>query len=125
MTAKEKPGPEIRSYRDLVAWQKAMDLCETIYRQTEDFPRNEAYGLTQQVRRAAVSVPSNIAEGWGRGCLGDYVRFLRTARGSLFELETQVQLARRMGLLPEQQAKMLLRDSDECSRILQGIDCEP
>lgn len=112
---------EIRSYRDLVAWQKSMDLTVAIYNQSAEFPRTEIYGLAQQMRRAAVSVASNIAEGWGRGATGDYLRFLRTARGSLCELETQVHLAERLGYFGAGDLQELLNGTSECSRILQGL----
>ena len=89
----------VKGYRDLLVWGRAMDLVVEAYRLTEAFPREERYGLVQQVRRAAVSVPSNIAEGHGRDHLGDYLRQLSVANGSLMELETQVLIAGRMGYL--------------------------
>ncbi len=79
------------------------------------------YGLTQQIRRAVVSVPSNIAEGYGRGSLGDYIRFLQVARGSLFELETQVIVASDLEYLTEKQADSLIEDIRQCTRVLQGL----
>lgn len=88
---------EIRSFRDLVAWQKAVDLCQTVYEVSKRFPADERFGLVAQIRRAAVSVPSNIAEGYGRRSKGDYLRFLNVALGSLCELETQAILAIRLG----------------------------
>jgi len=88
--------PEIRSFRDLIAWQKAMDLCQRVYDVSRRFPPDERYGLTAQTRRAAVSVPSNIAEGYGRHRTHDYLRFLNVALGSLCELETQLLLAVRL-----------------------------
>ncbi len=81
---------KIRTYRDLVAWQKGIDLCELIYRASAAFPSHELYGLTSQIRRAAVSVPSNIAEGAGRITNGEFVQALGHARGSLLEIETQL-----------------------------------
>jgi four helix bundle protein len=86
-----------KSYRDLVVWQKAMDLVTATYRITARFPREETYGLTSQLRRAAVSIPSNIAEGQGRRGLVEFRHFLRQASGSLMELETQVLIAERLG----------------------------
>jgi four helix bundle protein len=82
----------IQSYRDLIVWQKSVELVTDIYRLVVQFPKNEDYCLSAQIRRAAVSIPSNIAEGYGRG-IKDYARFLRIARGSLFELETQLLIA--------------------------------
>ena len=109
-------------YRDLVAWQKAMDLVERIYVATADFPREERYGLTSQVRRAAVSVPSNIAEGQGRRTSDDeFVRFLQIAMGSLAELQTQLELAGRLHFLDKQRATALRSSSDEVGRLLSGL----
>ena len=82
-----------RSYRELLVWQKAKALATQIYQATEQFPRPETYGLTSQIRRAAVSVPSNIAEGQGRLTLGEFQHFLGQARGSLLELDTQLAIA--------------------------------
>ena len=109
----------IQSYRDLIAWQKAMDLCVLTYQVTDSSPKHELYGLTQQARRAAVSIPSNIAEGWGRGTSLDYLRFLRTSRGSLFELQTQMLLGIRLRYISE--CSQITTLSDEVSRILQGL----
>jgi four helix bundle protein len=86
----------VKDYRDLIVWQKAMDLVETIYRTTATFPREEVYGLTSQIRRAAISIPSSIAEGNGRNTTRDYVHFLGMAYGSVKEVETQVLIAERL-----------------------------
>ena len=111
----------IKSYRDLVAWQKAMGLAKRVYGATKLLPKDEQYGLSQQLRRAAVSVPSNIAEGYGRGSRREYVSFLRTARASLYEVETQILLAQEMEYLTSKQAEALLSDAGECSRVLNGL----
>ncbi len=95
----ETRGSGARTYRDLVAWQKAMALAEQVYRVTAAFPNEERFGLVAQMRRAAVSVPSHIAEGFGRAQRLDFRRFLEMARASLFELQTQGELARRLGWL--------------------------
>jgi four helix bundle protein len=87
----------VRSYKDLIAWQKAMELAATVYQLTANFPKAEMYCLTSQIRRAAVSIPSNLAEGQGRGATIDFVRYTRIALGSLQELETQIILAGRLG----------------------------
>ncbi len=89
----------VRTFEDLIAWQKAMRLAEEIYKLTRSLPEKERFGLCSQMRRAAVSVPSNIAEGHGRGSRQDYIRFLRTARGSINELRTQLMLASRLELV--------------------------
>jgi len=98
-----------------------MDLSVAVYGKTAQFPKHEWYGLAQQMRRAAVSVFSNIAEGWGRGTTGDYLRFLRTSRGSLCELEGQILLSERLGYLASADVQELLNGTAECSKILQGL----
>jgi four helix bundle protein len=87
----------VQSFRDLIVWQRAIQLSVVIYRLTKEFPREEVYGLTSQIRRAAVSIPSNIAEGHGRLTTGEYRQFLGVARGSNFELQTQLEIARALG----------------------------
>jgi len=87
------------SYRQLEVWQRSMDLAELVYTLTEQMPDNERYGLVSQLRRTAVSIPSNIAEGYGRSHRGDYLRHLSIARGSLMEIETQLTLSVRLKLL--------------------------
>jgi four helix bundle protein len=84
----------VQSFRDLLAWQRAIQLSVAVYRLTKEFPREELYGLSSQIRRSAVSVPSNIAEGHGRLNTGEYRQFLGVARGSNFELQTQLEIAR-------------------------------
>jgi len=112
---------EIRSYEDLAAWQLAVDLSVEVYRVTESFPAVDRFGLAQQVRRAAVSVPSNIAEGYGRGSRTDYARFLRISRGSLYEVETQLLIAKRLGWLEEQTYQGLRGRLKENGRVLAGL----
>ena len=90
---------EVKSYRELVVWQKAMDFAEHVYRVQRGFPAEERYGLCDQLRRAVVSVPSNIAEGRGRNSARDYAHFLTLARGSLNEVMTQLELATRLGYM--------------------------
>ena len=104
----------VRSYKDLEVWQRPMQLAEDCYRATADFPREEMYGMTAQIRRAASSIPANIAEGYGRDQTGAFVQFLRIAQGSARELETHLTLAARVRLLREDVRDMLL---DECERI--------
>ena len=109
-------------YRDLVAWQKAMTLAEAVYRETAVFPIDERYGLTSQMRRAAVSIPSNIAEGQGRRSSDhEFVRFLGIALGSVCELETQLELAERLQMLGSDSAARLRLLVDEVGRIIGGL----
>ena len=108
-------------YRDLVAWQRGMDFVEAIYRLTQKFPREELYGLTNQLRRAAVSVPCNIAEGQGRGVGREFAHHLRIANGSRQEAETQLLLAVRLGYVTEAEAAPALGLADECGRLISGL----
>jgi four helix bundle protein len=105
----------IRSYRDLRVWQQSMDLAETIYQITKTFPDTERYGLISQLRRAAASVASNIAEGHTRS-LGDYIRHLLISNGSLAEIETQLILSQRLGILSTADADQLLRACEQLGR---------
>lgn len=89
----------INSFKDLIVWQKSMELVEKVYKITESFPTKEQFGLISQMRRAAVSIPSNIAEGYGRNSTGSYIQFLSIARGSLLELETQLELSKRLNFI--------------------------
>lgn len=98
-----------------------MDLAESVYRLTSAFPKDELYGLTSQMRRAAVAIPSNIAEGYGRETRGAYLNFLRIARGSLRELKTQLLIARRVGVAPGALAAEVLAQWDEQGRILHAF----
>ena len=109
------------SYRDLIAWQKAMTLVTEVYRLTDDFPRREMYGLTRQLREAAVSVPSNIAEGKGRQTRKDYVQFLYRARGSLYESQTQLEIARNLEFLSEEPFEKAFQICVEVGRVLNGL----
>ena len=90
----------VKTYRDLEVWQKSMAFVEDIYKAVRTFPREEQYGLSDQIRRAAVSIPSNIAEGFGRDSNTEFLRFLSIARGSLYEVSTQLEIAHRIGFLP-------------------------
>jgi four helix bundle protein len=110
-----------RSYRDLIAWQKAMDLVEEVYDATRSFPADELYGLRSQLRRAAVSVPSNIAEGQGRLSPGEFKQFIGTALGSLMESETQLLLAQRLAYIPATKCDELMQGTKEVGRLLNGL----
>ena len=83
----------MKTYRDLIVWQKAMQLVTDTYQITRNFPKEELYGLTSQIRRCSISIPSNMAEGYGRNSTDDYLRFLKISRGSLYELQTQIEIA--------------------------------
>jgi len=111
----------VRKYKDLIVWQKAVELVSEMYEVTASFPRDEIYGLTNQLRRSAVSVPSNIAEGQGRATKGEFIQFLCHARGPLFELETQVLIAGKLGYLKSDQESMLLDKVTEVACILNGL----
>ena len=111
----------LRGHRDLIAWQKAMRLVTDVYKATRSFPREEAYGLTNQLRRAAVSVPSNLAEGHGRNSRKEFHQFIGQARGSLLEVETQLEIAVNLGYLPRAVASSLLDEAAAVARILNGL----
>lgn len=111
----------LRSYQDLIGWQKSLDLVTHVYRLTRKFPREEIYGLTSQLRRAAVSIPSNIAEGQGRLSRGEFKQFLGHARGSIFELESQVLIARNLEFLTSAESEDVLERIREVGRILNGL----
>jgi four helix bundle protein len=109
------------SYKDLVAWQQGMELVELIYEMSAKWPRSELYGLVSQVRRAAVSVVSNIAEGQGRNSRGEFVQFLGNARGSLLETETQVLVAQRLKYVDGKESQRVAEKIDRVSRLLHGL----
>ena len=109
------------SFKELRVWQESMKLVFEIYRSTANFPRHELYGLSQQLRRAAVSVPSNIAEGKGHRSDREFERFLLHARGSLLEIQTQLMIARELQYLLPEEAKCLLASSDTIGRSLNSL----
>ncbi|MEM6325715.1 MAG: four helix bundle protein [Bacteroidota bacterium] len=111
----------IQSYEDLRVWNGGVTLAEAVYDATRSFPDEERFGLTSQLRRAAVSIPSNLAEGWGRGSRTDYRRFVVIARGSLYEVETQLLLANRFGLLASDTYAELRSQTQALSRQLQAL----
>ena len=110
-----------RHYKELVVWQKAMQLVTDVYRVTAGFPEEEKFGLVSQLRRAAASVPSNIAEGQGRSTAGEFQQFLGHARGSLFEVETQLVIAKNLGIVGETEVLNLQDRIDEVGRLLNGL----
>ena|SRR5215468_4494400 len=111
----------MRGHRDLVAWQKAMDLTKQIYVLTNCFPKHELYGLTSQLRRAAVSVPSNLAEGAARNSRREFGYFVSTARGSLAEIETQIELAAFLEYISQGQAAQVFAAVNDIGRLLNGL----
>jgi four helix bundle protein len=110
-----------KSYRDLIVWQKAMALARKAYAITEDLPKREAYGLVDQIRRAAVSIASNVAEGHGRLTDLQFRHFLGNARGSLYEMQTQVELAIDLGYLDKEKGSELMLAGTEVARLLNGL----
>lgn len=111
----------IESYKDLIVWQKSMNLVEDIYNTTYDFPLKEQFVLTSQIRRAAISIPSNIAEGYGRNTTKNYIQFLTISRGSLLELETQIELCRRLKYLSDEKFKEIEMKIIEISKMLTAL----
>jgi four helix bundle protein len=111
----------VRQYQELIVWQKAMDLVMRVYELTETFPSKELFGLTNQLRRAAVSIPSNIAEGQGRNSTREFVRHLSIARGSLQEVETQVLITNRLNHVGEHDKMEILERTAEVSRLMTGL----
>jgi four helix bundle protein len=108
----------VKSYRDLIVWQKSMKLVTEIYTATKTFPTEELYALTNQIRRSAVSIPSNIAEGYGRNSTSDYKRFLQIATGSLFELQTQIEIAVNLKYLAIEKFNTLFEAAKEIELML-------
>jgi len=111
----------IRTFRDLAVWRKSMALVTGVYRRTQSFPQVEMYGLVSQMRRATVSVPSNIAEGFGRHSTSEYVRFLQISISSLFELETQLEIAHNLGYLGHEDYAALENECREVERMLSAL----
>jgi four helix bundle protein len=112
---------KISTYKDLIAWQKAIVLVTDIYTLTKKFPADERFSLTNQVNRAVVSVPSNIAEGWGRELSKNYLQFLRISRGSLMEVETMILISKNLNYITEKDYTEVNRKIDEVGKILQGL----
>jgi four helix bundle protein len=121
LETKQTSKPVIKCHRDLFVWQKAMDLVVTVYRATDTFPKTETYGLTSQIRRAVTSIPANIAEGQGRRLTKEFIYFLANARGSLWELDTHLEAATRLGFLAPETHKDLRSQLDEVGRMLNGL----
>jgi four helix bundle protein len=111
----------LKNFKELKVWQKAYQLCLEIYRVTRNFPKEEIYGLTSQIRRAAVSVPSNVAEGYGRKTTGEYIQALYVAYGSNCELETQVLLSGDLGFVRREDLLRLQQEIGDVERMLKGL----
>jgi len=111
----------MKSYRELIVWQKSMRLVKEVYRASSSFPNKEVYGLTAQIQRSAVSIPSNIAEGYGRHSTPEYIRFLRVGCGSLFEMQTQLEIAYSLDYLEKSQFDALFEMSREIERMLSSL----
>jgi four helix bundle protein len=111
----------IRSYRDLIVWQKSFSLALAVYRHTVSFPRSEQYGITAQVRRAALSIPLNIAEGYGRASKGEYLNQLSVARGSANEVETLILFSKELGYLAQTHSGTILSELDEVMRMITSL----
>jgi len=113
--------PKLKTYKELIVWQKSVTIVEHVYTLTKNFPKDEIYGLTSQMRRAAISIPSNIAEGWSRETRGDFAYFLRIARGSSSELETQLEISQRLTLITDTRYNEVSELLSEVSRMLNAI----
>ena len=111
----------VQHYQELIVWQKAMELVERVYRMTRTFPKDERFGLTSQIQRAAVSIPSNIAEGHARSSKKEYRNFLSISQGSTAEVETQTLIAARLGYVTSKQTENIMSLLDEISRMLNAI----
>ena len=112
---------KIESFKDLIVWQKGIELVNEIYKVTKHFPKDELYGLTSQARRAAISVPANIAEGWGRGTTKNYIQFLEISRGSLYELNTLIIISVNQEYLSSEKCSEIESNINEIGRILNAI----
>ncbi|HZV45942.1 MAG TPA: four helix bundle protein [Thermodesulfovibrionales bacterium] len=111
----------LKSYKELKVWEKAYQVCLDLYQITRNFPQEEKYGLTSQIRRAAISIPSNIAEGYGRKTTGEYIQALYVAYGSLCELETQILLAVGLGYLSSEKNTVFQKEIGDVERMLKGL----
>ena len=111
----------MKTFRDLLVWQKSMALVTEIYKISKGFPKDEAYGLTSQIRRCAISIPSNIAEGYGRNSTNEYLHFLRIATGSLYELQTQLEISMNLNYLKRENFDELYESSREIERMLSSL----
>jgi four helix bundle protein len=112
---------KIESFKDLLIWQKGIELVNNIYKATKNFPKEELYCLTSQIRRAAISIPANIAEGWGRGTTKNYIQFLEISRGSLFELNTLIIISCNQEYLSKETCDEIENKINEIGRMLNAL----
>ncbi len=111
----------MNNFRELKVWQKAMNLVTNIYTNTYKFPQNEQFGLTSQIRRSSISIPSNIAEGFGRNTKNEFARFLRISIGSLFELQTQLEISKNLKFITSEKFDNILSESIEIEKMLKAL----
>ncbi|MFY0483099.1 four helix bundle protein [Flavobacterium sp. PLA-1-15] len=111
----------VQTYKDLLIWQKGIAIVKLVYNNLEGFPKDEIFGLQNQIKRASVSIPSNIAEGWGRDSTQSYIQFLRISRGSLFELETQIIIAKELNFISDSRFNEIIELITEESKMLNAF----
>ena len=111
----------MKTYRELIVWQKSMNLVTNVYQVSNSFPSNENFGLTSQLRRSAISIPSNISEGYGRNSLNDYIRFLNIAVGSLYEVQTQIEIAFNLKYIEKMQFESIYKYTREIERMMSSL----
>ncbi len=111
----------MNDFRELIVWQKSIELVENIYQITNSYPKEELFSLTSQIRRSAISIPSNVAEGFGRKSTLDYIHFLHIARGSLYELQTQLEISNRIKYLSENELHSMIEHCKEVEKLLNGL----
>ncbi len=111
----------MKNYRDLIVWQKSIQFVTEIYKSTRKFPKEEQYGLTSQINRAAISIPSNIAEGYGRRSTNDYIRFLQISMGSVYEIQTQLEISKNIEILSADEYLQIHENSREIERMLSSM----
>ena len=114
-------APDVRTFRDLIVWQKGIGLALLVYRLTKRFPDEEKFGMVAQMRRSAVSIPANIAEGYGKGRRAEYIRYLEIGRGSLFELQTYLELVREMKWVDGEDLAAVARLAEEVDRVVSAL----
>jgi len=112
---------KIKTYRDLIVWSKSIDFVTMVYELTRKYPKDELYGLTLQIRRCAISIPSNIAEGYGRRSTQDYIRFLQIAMGSLYEIQTQIQISLNLKFIPQIDFDYIYKKSHQIEILLRSL----